>query len=527
MPAGSELQHWYTHAEQALSARDYQRTHRLCMSILAAAPDFAGAMFLLGMIALEHRNFTKAAEVLERAIRLNPRDARCHAQLGRCLIALQQPRAAIEAAQRALALGPEDALTLDTIGVTLSHAGAHEQALQPFELAVARAPNQAAYHYNHGISLQFSGRFAAAEAALRRALQLDGQSFRAWTALSQVVRGPLPAADVQALQRALEHTSNPEAQLQLSHALAKHYEELQLPAESFAWLERGKRAKRHTVQYSASADAELFAAARQPWSASGNGHPSAEPIFIVGMPRTGTTLLERILAAHPQVFAAGELTHFALAVKRSAGTPGQRVLDAATLAAAHALDLAQVGADYVNSTRPRTGHTAHFIDKMPLNFFYAGIIRRALPQARIICLRRHPLDACLANYRQMFASDFPYYHYAYDLLDLGHYYLQFAALMQHWRTTLGANFCEVWYEDIVADTQAVTRRMLEFCGLDWDAACLSFHRNEQPVATASAVQVRQPVYNTSIGRWRHYRRELAPLRDLLIAKGALAADQAD
>lgn len=525
-PQRSELQHWYRQAELALSARDYQRAHRFCMTILSIAPDFGGALFLLGMIALEHGNFAKAAEVLERALQLDPGDPRCHAQFGRCLIALQRPREALQAAQRALALAPRDALTLDTIGVVLSHAGAHEQALLPFEHAVTQAPEHAAYHYNLGTSLQFSGRFAEAEQALRRALQLDGNLSRAWTALAQVTRGPLTPEDVQHLQRALEQTSDPDAQLHLCHALAKHYEELQLYSNAFQMLERGKRAKRQTLAYTSDSDAELFAAARQSWNgtALATGHTSTEPIFIVGMPRTGTTLLERILAAHPQVFAAGELTNFGLAVKRVARTPSRRVLDPATLVSAPGLDLEKVGADYIESTRPRTGHTPHFIDKMPLNFFLAGIIRGALPQARIICVRRNALDACLANYRQMFASTFPYYYYAYDLLDIGRYYLQFDALMRHWQATLGEHYCEVWYETLVEDTEGTARRLLEFCGLPWDPACLEFHRSTAAVATASSVQVRQPVYRSSIGRWRHYQAELAPLRELLAGNANIPLD---
>jgi hypothetical protein len=197
------------------------------------------------------------------------------------------------------------------------------------------------------------------------------------------------------------------------------------------------------------------------------------------------------------------------------------VLDVPTLTAARQLDVQRIGADYVASTRPRTGHTRHFIDKMPLNFFYAGIIRRALPNAKIICVRRHPLDTCLANYRQLFATNFPYYNYAYDLLDTGCYYLRFAALMEHWRGTLGGNYCEVRYEAVIEDVEREARRLVEFCGLSWDPTCLSFHRSEQPVATASAVQVRQPIYKSSVARWRKYWQELAPLRRLFIEHGVI------
>jgi len=514
-PQRRELELWYRQAEQALSARDYPRAHQLCMSILASAPDFADAIFLLGVIALEHRNFGKAAEVLERAIRLDASQPRYYAQLARCLLALSRPRPALEAAGKALSLQPEDALTLDTIGVVMTRTGSHAQALQAFERAVAREPDIPAYLYNLGTSLQFSGRFTEAEHALRRVLQLDASSFRTWTALAQIAGRPFAPADVQRLTRALEQALSADAQLHLCHALAKHHEELQQYATAFQLLLRGKQAKRATLQYSSEFDAKLFAAARLSFtSAPVLGHESREPIFIVGLPRTGTTLIEQILAAHPQMFAAGELTNFALAVKRTARTPSNLVLDTATLTAP-GLDFQRIGADYVASTRPRTGHTTHFIDKMPLNFFFAGMIRRALPNAKIICVRRHPLDTCLANYRQLFATDFPYYNYAYDLLDTGRYYVQFDALIQHWRASLGENFCEVRYEVVVEDTEREARRLLEFCGLPWDAACLHFHRNRQPVATASTVQVRQPIYTSSIDRWRKYETELTELRRLL------------
>jgi hypothetical protein len=290
-------------------------------------------------------------------------------------------------------------------------------------------------------------------------------------------------------------------------------------------LERGKRRKAATLGYGFAADRELFAAAAGLAAAlAGNsspGHPSREPIFIVGMPRTGTTLVERILSSHASVFAAGELTNFGLALKRAARTPSNRVLDAETLTAAASCDLTAVGAAYVDSTRPRTGRTERFIDKMPLNFFYAPLILRALPNAKIICLRRNPLDTCLSNFRQLFATSFSYYNYGYDLLDTGRYYAAFHALTAVWRDALPRNYLEVHYEDVVDDAEREARRLLEFCELPWDPQCLAFHVNAAPVATASSVQVRQPIYRTALERWRRYDRELAPLRALFAAEGVL------
>ena len=516
----SELSAGLREAERALQARNYRRAHELCMRVLAHDPPAADAFFLLGMIAAEHGNFAKAADVMGRAIRLDSERAEYYAHLGRCLVALSRPREAFEAAQRALALQPEEAYTLDTIGVVMTRAGAPAEALEPFARAVAHDGNKASYHYNLGASLQFLGKFAAAEQEYRCALAVDPGFCKAWSSLAQVRRGPFSAHDLATLEAMIASGAlDADAELHLRHAMARHCEEGGQHAAAFRHLEAGKRRKREASRYSIEGDQALFAAAARvctrEFLAGGGGCESAEPIFIVGMPRTGTTLIERILSSHPDVFAAGELTAFALALKRAARTSSNLVLDAETLAAAAQVDLAQVGHEYLESTRPRTGHTRHFTDKMPLNFFYAGIIHRALPRAKIICVRRNPLDTCLSNYRQLFATNFPYYNYAYDPLDTGRYYLMFDALMKLWRELIPDRLCEVEYEAVVRDTQAEARRMLAFCGLDWHPACLQFHENQAPVTTASSVQVRQPIYAAAIDRWRKYEVELGPLIDLL------------
>jgi hypothetical protein len=238
------------------------------------------------------------------------------------------------------------------------------------------------------------------------------------------------------------------------------------------------------------------------------------------MPRTGTTLVERILSSHSQVFSAGELTNFGLELKRAARTPSNRVLDAETLDAAARCAPAALGAAYVDSTRPRTGRTP-FIDKMPLNFFYAPLIARALPNAKVVCLRRNPLDTCLSNYRQLFATSFSYYNYAYDLLDTGRYFAAFDAFIARWRATRPQNFLEVHYEHVVDHTEREARRLLDFCELPWEPRCLAFQENVAPVATASSAQVRRPIYRSAVERWRHYERELEPLRALLTEASVL------
>jgi tetratricopeptide (TPR) repeat protein len=517
-----DLSAWQREAELALDARDFRRAHRVCLDILAANPAHAAALFLLAMIAAEHGNFAKALEVIDLAIERDATQPEYHAQRGRCLIALHRPRDAFECAQRALALEPKRALTLDTIGVVLTRAGAHAEALEPFRRAVARDPSKAQYWYNLGASEQFVGDFRSAAMAYRRALALDAKHHRSWSALAQVAKAPFDVAEVAELERQLASEPGEDAELHLCHALAKQAEDVGRYAEAFSYLERGKRRKRAARSQTFAAHEALFAAAARtaPLAAEAGGFDSAEPIFIVGMPRTGTTLVERILSNHPAVFAAGELTNFSLALKRLAATPSNRVLDAETLDAAARVDARALGGAYVESTRPRTGRTPRFIDKMPLNFFYAALIHRALPNARIICLRRDALDACLSNYRQLFATTFSYYDYSFDLLDTGRYYVLFDSLARLWRATIPATaYTEVRYEDVVEHTEREARRLVDFCGLAWDPRCLEFAANAAPVATASSVQVRQPIYRSALGRWRRYEKEVEPLRRLLADAG--------
>lgn len=513
-----DLSAWQRHAERALNDRDFRRAHQLCLKVLAADPANAAALFLLAMIAAEHGNFGKALEVVDLALARDATKAEYYAQRARCLIALHRPRDAFESAQRALALDPQAALTLDTIGVALTRAGAHAEALEPFRRAVARDPSKAQYHYNLGASEQFVGDFARAAEAYRRALEIDPKHHRAWSALAQVSKAPFTAEEIAEIERQLAASPSEDAELHLNHALAKQAEDVGRYADAFRYLESGKRRKRASRERPFAAHEALFDAAARtaPLAEEGRGFDSMEPIFIVGMPRTGTTLVERILSSHPAVFSAGELTNFSLAVKRATGTPSNRVLDVETLAAAASVDPRALGAAYVDSTRPRTGHTPRFIDKMPLNFFYAALIHRALPNARVICLRRNALDACLSNYRQLFSTAFAYYDYAFDLLDTGRYYVRFDALARLWRDAIPeSGYTEVRYEDVVEHTEREARRLIAFCGLEWDPRCLAFATNAAPVATASSVQVRQPIYRTALERWRYYEAELAPLRRLL------------
>ena len=478
----------------------------------------------------------KSADIFRNAIKLAPENAEYRAELGKQLIALRQPEQALAAASEALALEPAELPTLNTLGTVFSHCGEHEKALACFE-RVARTLQtrvsgttqlsvewQADFYFNRAASLHFAGRFDEAGQAYEQAIHLDPRMYKAHSALSQLHRQTPENNHLDRLQQLRNGISTAADQLHLGHAIAKEQEDLGQYQEALASLSWAKQAQAGLVAYKADTDAALFSSIKRLFTRQllGEQHvdcDNPEPVFILGMPRTGTTLVEQILSSHSQVYAAGELQNFPLQVKRMTGSPEGDVLDIETLTRSLQLDMSELGAKYIASTRPRTSHTPHFIDKLPMNFMYLGLINLALPRAKIICLRRDPMDTCLSNYRQLFATNFKPYYYNLNLIDCGRYYIQFDQLMRHWREVIPGAVFELHYEALVADPEQVSRELLAHCGLPWEDQCLEFNQRKTSVATASAVQVRSDIYQSSVNRWQRYGESMQPLYDLLKSAG--------
>lgn len=520
----------YARAVGALNRGDWQEAGALADRLLRARPDHAGVHFVAGVAALQLQQMPRALGHLQKAVELNPQRADYLAQFARALAAGHLVRQAAEVAARALVLEPTDPLTLDTLGVVFTQANAHAQAARAFGRAAALAPDVASYRFNHATSLIFAGDIDAAEREYEACLALDARYWKAHLALSQLRRQSAERNHLDRLAALLaESGSEPAARLYLHLALAKEYEDLRDYPRAFEHLVAGKAAGGAGRGYTIERDKALFDALMRAFpthAGVSGGAASREPIFVIGMPRTGTTLVDRILSSHPHVHSAGELPNFGVLLKRASGSRTPHLLDADTVERARSVDWARLGEAYVASTRPGTGHTPRFVDKLPHNFLYAGFIARALPNAKLVCLRRDPLDTCLSNFRQLFAQGSSYYDYSFDLLDTGRYYVLFERLMAHWRAVLPGRVLELRYEDLVDDQERETRRLLEFCELPWDDACLRFEHNPAPVATASAVQVREPLHRGSIGRWRRYGTQLGALRALLAAEG-VAMDEAE
>lgn len=503
---------------RALNETRYEHVHRLCIAAIQKDVSNPVPYFLLGVLALDHRNFSKAEELFERAEKLDVGESHYPTYLARMYSDLRKPEQAEAAANRAAKLQINKGYLADILGVIYSRTGFHERAIEWFEKAVSLDSGKANFFYNLGASELFLGNFERARSAFLNATDLDKGHYGAWSSLVALKKQTPDENYLPHLKQLHTKLSdNEDAAHQLGHAIAKTLEDLGQHEDSLDWLHKAKAEKHKNFGYDRILGRETFAAAKATFATQSNGHISDQtPIFVVGLPRTGTTLVDRILSSHSEVRSAGELNFFADLVKSRAGTRSNLVLDADTLKTASEIDLREIGEKYQARVQNRLGTHPYTVDKMPFNFFYVALIAKALPKARIIALRRGAMDSCLSNYRQLLSVQESFYNYTYDLDDIAFFYSEFDRLMAHWRENLPTNqFTEVHYEDIVFDQENQTRCLLEFCGLEFEEACLRFHENDAPVSTASSVQVRQPLYSGSIGRWKKYGDKLDGLREAL------------
>lgn len=516
-------------ARAALKRGDLPAAATAAKALISSDPEQSAGFFLLGIAAAEAGQIAKAVPLIEAAVERGPK-AEHLAQLAKLLILLRRDGDAADAAERAMALAPEDPLTLDTIGCVLARLGRHEGSLAPFAAAVAAEPDNLDYRYNLAAANGFTGRVDEARAHYERILAEDPGNARAHYALAILSRQTLEANHVPRLLAALAAAATPEDALRIRYALAKELEDIGRSAEAFRHLSHANAEHKRSIRYEFAQDDSIFEAieamfggGQGTYPAPGTGNADSSPIFVVGMPRTGTTLVDRILSSHRHVGSAGELQAMPLAVKRLAGTPSRTVIDPATVMASGAIDPAAVAEAYLaQAGHHRPVGTPRFTDKLPANFLYIGHIARALPDAPIVCLRRNPMDTVWSNYKNLFASQSAYYAYSYDLMDTARYYARFDRLMGLWESLFPGRVLQLSYEELVADQEGQTRRLLEHCRLEWDEACLSFHENGAAVATPSAAQVRRPLNAESVGKWRLYEEPLRPVAAWLEAHGIAA-----
>jgi len=462
---------------------------KIYRAILKQYPHHFPSLSNLGFVLLDQERMEEAARFLRRALNQNPNSAVVHTRLARAFQLLDRAQEAEQRLRRAIALNPELAEAHATLGLGCADLGRYDEAIAALARAIELEPEWARLYYFWGHIKRWSA---------------DDPRLPALKALAQ------------------KCDSMPTAwQVDLKFALAKAYADLGDIDGAFRHQIEGGALQRRLIGYDEASTLrelnELCRALDAGWIKrhADVGNPSPLPVFIVGMPRSGTSLVEQILAGHPKVRAFGERLTFNQSLAEICGTPTVPPALARRAAQWSDAQLRQLGTLYLDAIRPGAPKTAaRATDKLPANFQHLGLIHAALPNARIIHTRRDPVDTCLSLFSVLFSG--PGQPYSYDLGDLGRYYRGYEKVMAHWRDILPSGvMLEVRYEDIVDDLPRETSRIVAHCGLDWDDACLQFHKVERPVRTISHAQVRQPIYRSSVGRQRPGRELLLPLLQTL------------
>ncbi len=522
---------------------------RLYRQTLAADPRHADSLHLLGVLAGQSGRPDQAVELIGRAIAIDSKVAAFHFNLGNTLQESGRRDEAVASYQRAIALEPDDAETHFNLGIALKELGRLDEAVASLGRAAAIRPDYAEAHFHLGYGLEQQGRLEQAVACYRQAIAVRPdyadaycnlgnaliycgradevqQAFAAalrlaprngrfhWSVVEsrRVAAGDPQIAAMEAL--AADPGLPEDDRMQLHFALGKALDDAGDPARAFEHMLQGNALKRARISYDEGAALAWLQRIAAVFSMDlrrlpeGIGDPSSRPVFIVGMPRSGTSLIEQVLASHPQAFGAGECRAMprvaaGLAAPFPDAVPGMTVGQ-----------LQQVGAAYLAEIGERARDAVRVVDKMPGNFALVGLIHLVLPNARIVHAVRDPVDTCLSCFSKLFAEGQPF---AYDLAELGRYWRGYQALMRHWHAVLPPGvMIDLRYEDLVSDFEGQVRRLLDHCRLDWDPACLEFHRTRRVVSTASTAQVRMPLYASSVGRWQAYgRQRLQPLLDAL------------
>ncbi len=469
------------------------------------------------------RQWTGALQSIDRALALNTRDAALQMYRAQCLMALGQRGAAFAAAEEAQRCGASNAAIADAAGTLFSLGNDQRRALAAYDRAVALAPRNARFIYNRATVRRFLGLLAEAESDYDRVIALEPKDFEAYKNRADLRTQTATRNHVAELESlASSPFTDWRAEVQIRYALAKEHEDLGNYARSFEHLTLGAQQRRRHLHYDIATDLATGQWIMDAYPAGPAAVAAAQceeaPVFIVGLPRSGTTLVERILGSHTALHPAGELDCFALAivdaVRRRTGAA--QVPRRELVATSATVDFAALGLDYLRRVRALVPGAGRFVDKMPLNYLYCGLIRRALPHAKIVHVTRGPMAVCYAMYKALFKDGYPF---SYDLEEIGRYYIAYRRLMTHWRDTMPGALYELSYESLVADQLSETRKLLAFCGLDWQDGCAQFQENATASTTASAAQIRRPIYESSVSLWRHYARELEGVGHQLQAAG--------
>jgi tetratricopeptide (TPR) repeat protein len=511
--SNSSLERWQR-AESFWAARQADAARRE-YDILLSDPDWMlPANLRLGAIALETGQLRAAVSHALAAFYAREPDPVLLEALCRLLLNVGELRAALHCVDDPSVAACSEPEVLAGMGKMMSEQGQPERAATLLRRARALGLDTPDLRFHLGNSESYAGNVDAAETELEACLAHAPNFAPAHRALAKLRRATPERNHVPRLREVLARYPATHKDTPLLHyALFKELDDLGDAAAAWPALEEGMRLRRRQVRFDGAAEKELFdelmkVRAKAPPPAD----PGPVPIFIVGMPRSGTTLLERMLGAHPQVTDAGELRDFTVQLRWCCQRLGGPHLDAELVRAAHTADLSELGRRYLGHTQWQAKGRAFFTDKLPANFLNVGFIANAMPQARILHMVREPMDVCFSNLKELFGDAYPH---SYDQGEMATHFQRYRALMAHWRRQFPGQVLDVHYDQLVTDPEAAARAVLGHCGLDWEPAVLAIEARTDAVATASAAQVREPIHRRFLGQWRKYEGPLQPLRQAL------------
>ena len=466
-----------------------------------------------------HDLFEKAEFNFRRAIAADPELPEAHYNLGIVLENKGLGNQAVASYQKALTIKPDYVDALIRLGNLKKAQGYFDEGANCYLKAIEAMPDSDIAHFNLAQVRMEQGRLDEAREIFQKLLNIKPDYTEAYRCVSRLIKFETKTdVLIQKMENLFDQNDlNDSKRLHLAFALGKAYEDLAEYEKSFTYYQEGNRIKRATFNYSTTDSIALFNLIKQVFDQTKfSGSFAADikditPIFILGMPRSGTTLVEQILASHPKVFGASELMDLQEAILQiTASEHLQKAFNA--LVGNQERMFPRIGAEYLKRLRGYGATAPYIIDKLPWNFMFIGLIRLAMPAAKIIHCQRDPMDTCFSIYKNLFIGEI---NYAYDLTELGEYYQLYEDLMQFWRRLFPKAFYDLHYERLVADQEQETKRLLDYCHLSWQGSCLNFHQTDRPVLTASSAQVRRPIYSDSVALWRYYELQLEPLKKAL------------
>jgi tetratricopeptide (TPR) repeat protein len=509
-------------AAAALCGNDVPQAELLLREHLRRHPTDVAAIRMLAEVAGRLGRNQDAENLLTRCLELAPSFDGARYNYAIVLHRQNKPAAALQQIELLAKGDPHNPGYRNLKAVVLARIGEYRESIEIYRSLLKSNPAQAAIWMSYGHALATAGREQDSIAAYRRCLDLAPHFGEAYWSLANLKTFRFSAPEMQAMLAQLGRPDlDDEDRLHFEFAIGKGLEDAERYEDSFAHYSAGNALRRRGLEYCPDDTSVHVARSKTLFdrnfftSREGGGASSSDPIFIVGLPRAGSTLIEQILASHSSVEGTMELPDIIALVRRLSGkkTKSEQSLYPDILENLTAAELTALGNEYLERTRiQRKTGKPHFIDKMPNNFLHIGLIHLALPHAKIIDARRHPMACCFSGFKQHFAKG---QHFTYSLADIGRYYRDYVELMAHFDAVLPGRVHRIFYERMIDDTEGEVRRLLEFCGLEFQPACLRYYENTRAVRTASSQQVRQPIFRGGLEHWRHFERWLGPLEDAL------------